>query len=132
MPTDACHDNIHRRRSRGEPPAVAGHRQGERHVAGDDQYRDTVRGTGVDCFKFESAPDGTPWKHLAAATLMMKLDGRGKKGDRYGFNRDGGLSARSKRFVLRTRWDELRQERQEKLPQTPEHPGGTRNGDGNY
>lgn len=52
-----------------------------------------------DNFQKESAPDGTPWQPLAFDTLMMKLGSKDKKGNPYGFKKNGGLSARGKRYL---------------------------------
>ena len=47
----------------------------------------------LENFRDESSPDGTPWKPLAAATMMMGL------GRKKGFQQDGGLSAKGKRYL---------------------------------
>ena len=52
----------------------------------------------LENFKAEQSPDGKPWARLSAATIMMKLGQKTKKG-RYGFNKDGGLSAKGKRYI---------------------------------
>ena len=52
----------------------------------------------MENFKAEQSPDGKPWARLSAATIMMKLGQKTKKG-RYGFNKDGGLSAKGKRYI---------------------------------
>lgn len=44
-------------------------------------------------FQAEAAPDGTKWKPLAETTLMMGL------GKQKGFKKNGGLSARGKRYL---------------------------------
>ncbi len=47
----------------------------------------------LENFKAESAPDGTPWKPLTQDTMMMGL------GKNKGWKRNGGLSARGKRYI---------------------------------
>jgi phage virion morphogenesis protein len=44
-------------------------------------------------FRAESAPDGTPWQPLSAATLMMGL------GKKKGWKKNGGLSVKGKRYL---------------------------------
>lgn len=47
----------------------------------------------IENFKNQSSPNGTPWKPLSAATLMMGL------GRKKGWNKSGGLSAKGKRYL---------------------------------
>lgn len=47
----------------------------------------------LENFKNQSAPDGTPWAPLSAATMMLGL------GRKKGFTKSGGLSARGKRYL---------------------------------
>ena len=47
----------------------------------------------LENFKNETAPDNTPWKPLAQDTMMMGL------AKKKGWKRDGGLSARGKRYI---------------------------------
>jgi len=47
----------------------------------------------LENFQNESAPDGTAWKPLAQDTMMMGL------AKKKGWNKDGGLSARGKRYI---------------------------------
>ncbi len=54
----------------------------------------------LENFKAEQSPDGKPWERLSATTMMMKLGEKNKKGERYGFRQDGGLSAKGKRYIM--------------------------------
>ena len=54
----------------------------------------------MENFKAEQSPDGQPWQRLSAATLMQRLGQKNKKGQRFGFNQKGGLSARGKRYLM--------------------------------
>ncbi len=47
----------------------------------------------LENFKREESPDGKPWQRLSAATMLLGL--HRKKG----FKKNGGLSARSKRYI---------------------------------
>jgi phage virion morphogenesis protein len=47
----------------------------------------------IENFRNQSAPDGTPWKPLAAETLMMGL------AKKKGWKQNGGLSAKGKRYL---------------------------------
>lgn len=44
-------------------------------------------------FQYENAPDGTAWAPLSEVTMMMGL------GKKKGFKKNGGLSARGKRYL---------------------------------
>lgn len=54
----------------------------------------------MENFKAEQSPDGKPWARLSATTMMMKLGAKDNKGGRYGFKRDGGLSAKGKSYIM--------------------------------
>ena len=54
----------------------------------------------MENFKAEESPDGKVWERLSATTMMMKLGQKDKKGRRYGFRQDGGLSAKGKRYTM--------------------------------
>ena len=53
----------------------------------------------MENFKAEQSPDGKAWERLSATTMMMKLGEKNKKGERYGFRQDGGLSAKGKKYI---------------------------------
>ena len=54
----------------------------------------------MENFMAEESPDGKVWERLSATTMMMKLGEKNKKGERYGFRQDGGLSAKGKRYIM--------------------------------
>ena len=54
----------------------------------------------LENFKAEQSPDGKPWERLSATTMMMKLGAKDKKGRRYGFKKDGGLSVKGKSYIM--------------------------------
>lgn len=54
----------------------------------------------MENFKAEQGPDGKVWERLSATTMMMKLGQKDKKGRRYGFKNDGGLSVKGKSYIM--------------------------------
>lgn len=54
-------------------------------------------------FKAEHSPDEKPWERLSAATMMMKLGQKDKKGGRFGFRKDGYLSKQGKEYLMAKR-----------------------------
>lgn len=47
----------------------------------------------LENFKAQASPDGTPWQRLSQATMMLGL------GKRKGWKKNGGLSAKGKRYI---------------------------------
>lgn len=53
----------------------------------------------MENFQAEKSPDGKAWAPLSAATLAMKLGKKNKKGERYGFKKNGYLSTKGKNYL---------------------------------